>query len=1004
MKIEIQNLKKLKCISTNADQLPNKLTELIFRAKHLKADIICVSEVIPKNQKQPLHKEIFEIPGFEMVNNFEKYGKIPNIRGCITYIRKGIKFKPVEFKINHTEFEEALFIEINLKQNERLLCGNLYRRGESSGENNRALLLTLLEIASRKYSHTVLMGDINLKNIIWENMGITYGLCNSPDSNLFDNQFLECLKDCLFFQHVVENTRQRGSDAPSLLDLIITNEEGLIDKLEFLSPLGKSDHSVIGFDIICEEECQPPSIKSVYEKGNYHKFEQEMKKINWVDELENFKNDVEGQWNFFKDKYKKIEKQCIPTKKVYINGKLNKKFSCKFDAATLKKLKRKNKIWSRIRRNLASDEEHMQFKRIRNQIRRLTRKSKRLIEKNIAKQAKSNPKAFYKYSQSKLKTRSAIPDLIKPGTEKNPEYISDDKGKAETFLDYFTSVFTEEPISDEMPFFEEQDYESPLEDIKIDSEVVLEKLQKLKKNKSPGPDKMHPRVLNEIADSISLPLSIIFRTSLDTKTLPSEWKHANVSAIYKKDRKTLPSNYRPVSLTSIVCKVLESIIRDSVIKHMNDNCLFSDQQFGFLSRRSTVLQLIRVLDIWSEIIDQGGSLDVIYMDFMKAFDKVPHRRLIYKVGKYGIKGKVLDWIKNFLSDRTQCVIINNISSKEGRVTSGIPQGSVLGPLLFVIYINDLPDCVDKFTLVFLFADDTKLFRQIKSSADVLILQSDIERLCEWSNKWLLRFHPDKCVAMHIGNREYLVTGRVFTLDGKILEQSVYSMNDQPLTITECEKDLGVHIDRNLDFEKHIALATAKANKILAIIYKTFEYIDQDMFKMLFKSLVRPHLEYAAPVWSPHENELKKQLENVQRRATKRVPGLSGEYPDRLRALNMPTLAYRRIRGDMIQMYKLHYGFYDKSLPDMFTPNPRVSQGHNKKKITKGSSKNIRKYNFSVKSIKLWNSLPQHVVDSEDVKSFEIGLDEFWNDQVVMYDDFTQDIKIINNRRLTDYQV
>ena len=136
-------------------------------------------------------------------------------------------------------------------------------------------------------------------------MGITYGLCNSPDSNLFDNQFLECLKDCLFFQHVVENTRQRGSDAPSLLDLIITNEEGLIDKLEFLSPLGKSDHSVIGFDIICEEECQPPSIKSVYEKGNYHKFEQEMKKINWVDELENFKNDVEGQWNFFKDKYKK---------------------------------------------------------------------------------------------------------------------------------------------------------------------------------------------------------------------------------------------------------------------------------------------------------------------------------------------------------------------------------------------------------------------------------------------------------------------------------------------------------------------------------------------------------------------------------------------------------------------------------------------------------------------------------------------------------------------------
>ena len=339
---------------------------------------------------------------------------------------------------------------------------------------------------------------------------------------------------------------------------------------------------------------------------------------------------------------------------------------------------------------------------------------------------------------------------------------------------------------------------------------------------------------------------------------------------------------------------------------MQDNDLFSEKQFGFLSKRSTVLQLIRVLDIWSEILDQGGSFDVIYMDFMKAFDKVPHKRLIYKVEKYGIKGKVIDWIKDFLSNRTQCVIINNVSSKEGKVTSGIPQGSVLGPLLFVIYINDLPDVVDKLTFVFLFADDTKLFRRIKSTADVLILQSDINKLNDWSKKWLLKFHPDKCVAMHIGNREYVVTGHVFTLEGKIIEQSVYSMEGHPLNITKCEKDLGVHIDRDLNFEKHIALATAKANRILAIIYKTFDYIDETMFKQLFKSLVRPHLEYAAPVWSPHEKELIKQLENVQRRATKRVPGVTGEYPDRLRKLEMPTLAYRRVRGDMIQMFKLHW--------------------------------------------------------------------------------------------------
>ena len=1005
LNIKQKQFKTLKCLEINTDQLPNKLTELVFRANHLQADIICASEVIPKNQKEPLHKEIFEIPGFEMVHNLDKFGKIPNIRGCITYVRKGIKFKPVEIKSEGKIFEEAIFIEINLAQGDCLLCGNLYRRGESSPENNEALILTLLEIAKRKYSHAVLTGDINLKNIIWECMGTAFGYCANSDPSIFDNKFLECLKDCFFFQHVTENTRQRGCHAPSLLDLVITNEENLIDKLEYLEPLGKSDHTVLSFEIICEQESQPPVIKAQYEKGNYLKFEEEMNKINWEAELANFEGDVEGQWKYFRGRYSKIERGCIPRKKVFINGKFSKKLSTKYDQATVKKMKKKKKIWGRIRKNLASEEEQMQFKRIRNQIRRLTRKSKKIVEKNIAKLVKSNPKAFYKYSQSKLKTRSSIPDLIKPGTEKNPEYISDDKGKAEAYLEYFTSVFTEEPDSEEMPFFEERDYDSPLEDILINKDIVKEKLLKLKKNKSPGPDNMHPRVLSSIADSISSPLSIIFRTSLNTKVLPNEWKHANVSAIYKKDRKTLPSNYRPVSLTSVVCKVLESIIRDNIVKHMNDNQLFSQKQFGFLSKRSTVLQLIRVLDIWSEILDQGGSLDVIYMDFMKAFDKVPHRRLVYKVSKYGIKGKILDWISNFLTDRTQCVVINGVSSSIGNVTSGIPQGSVLGPLLFVIYINDLPDVVDAYTLVFLFVDDTKLFREIKSSADVLILQSDINKMSEWSKKWLLRFHPDKCVAMHLGNRDYVVSGLLYTPDGKIVEKSVYSMDDQTLNISKCEKDLGVHIDNNLNFERHIALATAKANRIMAIIYKTFDYIDEVMFKQLYKSLVRPHLEYAAPVWSPHNKILIGQLEGVQRRATKRVPGLSNlEYPDRLKKLNIPTLAYRRVRGDMIQMFKLHYGFHDKSLPDLFTPNTRASQGHNKKYKIKSSSNNTRKYNFSVKSIKLWNSLPQSVVDADSIESFEIGLDEFWDNQELKYDDFEAEIKIITNNRYNEFQV
>ena len=256
----------------------------------------------------------------------------------------------------------------------------------------------------------------------------------------------------------------------------------------------------------------------------------------------------------------------------------------------------------------------------------------------------------------------------------------------------------------------------------------------------------------------------------------------------KKGVKPQPLNYRPVSLTSVVCKIMESIIRDNIITHMKENNLFSDQQFGFIMGRSTTLQLLHVLDIWTEILDQGGTLDVIYCDFMKAFDKVPHRRLVHKIEKYGITGNILGWTKAFLSGRTQCVVLNDVKSKIARVTSGIPQGSVLGPILFVIYINDMPEVVDKDSIVYLFADDTKVFRHIQSQEDTIQLQSDINNLLQWSEKWLLKFHPDKCVSMKVSNK------RSFP------PQNQYSMGQAPLQASECEKDIGIYIDNKLQFD------------------------------------------------------------------------------------------------------------------------------------------------------------------------------------------------------------
>lgn len=330
-------------------------------------------------------------------------------------------------------------------------------------------------------------------------------------------------------------------------------------------------------------------------------------------------------------------------------------------------------------------------------------------------------------------------------------------------------------------------------------------------------------------------------------------------------------------------------------------------------------------------------------------------------------------------------------SDKAPVTSGIPQGSVLGPLLFVLYINDLPNVVHKDTFVYLFADDTKVFRKIESQADHNALQNDIDNLKRWSDTWLLKFHPQKCVSMNICTK----------FEPGLAEKTkyVYNMGSHKLAGSECEKDIGMFIDEHLVFDAHINYIVNKANRVLSIIRKSFEYIDIQTFKYLYKGLVRPQLEYATPVWNPHLIRQIDDIEGVQIRATKMVPGLSNlSYPERLKKLDIPTLSYRRARGDMIQMFKLlgnpKEGAYDCSLPPLFEKSRRDnSRGHNKKLFPQQHSRDVRTYNFTIRSVEYWNSLPQYVIDSNSIIEFEKNLDNHWGKQELYYDDHKLKINI-----------
>ena len=511
--------------------------------------------------------------------------------------------------------------------------------------------------------------------------------------------------------------------------------------------------------------------------------------------------------------------------------------------------------------------------------------------------------------------------------------------------------------------------------LKITTKRVKEELKALNQHKSCGPDELHPRLLIELADEIAAPIALLLNASLEKGIVPRDWRRAFVSPIFKKGSRHLAENYRPISLTSILCKIMEKLVRDELVTHLLKEGLLSKKQYGFISGRATTTQLLYYLDECTRITADGGVVDSIYLDFSKASDTVPHRRLMGKLEAYGVRGELLNWIQAFLSDRTQEVVVNGTNSPPAPVISGIPQGTVLGPVLFVIYINDLLDKISSGGLMF--ADDTKIYRQIKSRDDAIQLQADITKLEEWSKLWQLHFNHDKCHVLTMGKFENIRHAHRYVVYGNEIEH-VFD-----------EKDLGITIDSDLKFEEHISRKVKVANAIVGQMRRSFSYLDCDTFKRIFVAFVRPHLEYGEAVWSPHLVKNIDAIENVQIRATKLVDGLSElDYSERLKKLDLPTLTYRRRRGDIIEMYK-HFHTYDKStLAPSFKPKDRISRQHRFQlhaPPTKDGLHGAQTNFFFQRTTKLWNNLPEHVVEAEEVNTFKNRLDDHWKDDPMKFD-------------------
>ena len=596
-------------------------------------------------------------------------------------------------------------------------------------------------------------------------------------------------------------------------------------------------------------------------------------------------------------------------------------------------------------------------------VKRILRRAKRNKEEQVALDAKRNPKAFYCYINDRRVCRESIGPLVDPGGN----LVSDEVGMATLLNNHFASVFTVEN-TDELPHLDAAQADAAdhagatLDTVQCTLAIVEEKLGELEVHKSVGPDNMHPRVLKELKGCLSASLADIFTRSMATAEVPDEWKIANVTGIYKKGGREIGGNYRPISLTSVVCKTMERIIRDTLVDYLEHHQLILPTQHGFRQRRSCLTNLLEFFGQVYQEYDECKAVDLIYLDFQKAFDKVPHERLMLKVASLGIRGNLQHWIRSWLSGRRQRVCIGQACSEWVPVTSGVPQGSVLGPVLFLIYVNDIDTGIT--SRISKFADDTKLCKRVDKPELRLQLQEDINKLAEWSDRWMMPFNTSKCTVMHLGchNRNHQ-----------------YAMDGNQITSVSLQRYLGILISSDLRWDHQVNESCKKASKVLGMIARNFTYKTRNIILSLYKTLIRPHLEYGVQFWGTTLRKHAEQMERIQRRVTKLIPELRNTpYEERLRRLSLIPLEQQRLRGQLIETYKYLVGVnrVDSSVLFPVDRHPRVR--HNGRKLLGFARRTtVAQQFFPNRIVGTWNALPAHVVSAPSVNAFKAQLDRYW---------------------------
>jgi hypothetical protein len=664
-----------------------------------------------------------------------------------------------------------------------------------------------------------------------------------------------------FVNFPTRNTRAGGN----VLDLIFAQDNSTVLNCKKLPPLLFSDHFTVSFQL--EISLVPAPVtkdckRLNYKKADFDNINRFLASFNWDRQLSCFATLQSKYDHFSRIVIETIESNC-PI----------------FES----KPRRKNKyltLLMRKRNSLRGNNQayRLHQRKIRNYLYKIRCKNEAKIV------ATSSPKQFFSYINRRIKSRPSIPSLVV-----NDSLAFTDKDKCDVLCKVFAANYSDASLSDMPPPIYPRSKQVQL-DIDFSFQSVFNYLKNVPSKTSVSGEKIPQIVLRKCALPLAWPLSIIFQESYNSGILPSQWKDSTIVPVFKKGSRSDPQNYRPISLTSTICRVMEKMLCFAIRARYSS--VIDRLQFGFLPKRSCTLSLLHSISSWQKNLKLKNNVDVVYFDFKAAFDKCCHEKLMMKLRSLGFEDRALSWFHNFLSNRSAAVRIGDSLSSSFVVKSGVPQGTVSGPLLFLLFINDLQCCIPNSVEYVLYADDLKLF-----STDPTALQIAVNNVLSWSHAWELPISIPKTNVLYLGKANPRIS---------------YTLNNIEIVATSIVKDLGVVIDEKLTFETHINQKVALANQLCRNILLAFSFPDPLLYFELYNIYVRPVIEYSSEIYSPGTNSsLANTLEQPLRSYTKmifkrlRLPMCS--YTERLQKFSLKSQVERRIHADLIMCFNLLYG-------------------------------------------------------------------------------------------------